>query len=70
MSAISRWLTTRRFNRMARSVETWVNNEMDQWEKFKFVDACGNTVYVTVSLYDMYPETFDEAFPDVSATKQ
>lgn len=47
------------FRSLVQSVNNWTEHHMDQWEKFKYVTSCGNTVYVTISMHDDYPNSFD-----------
>jgi len=53
-----RWIEIISYQLMMYFVRRWTNY-MDQWEKFTVKDAYGNTVYVTFSYYDQYPDSFD-----------
>lgn len=41
------------------AAKAWAEH-MDQWEKIKFQNSIGTTVYVTMSLRDAYPDSFDQ----------
>ncbi len=45
---------------MVKLIRYWANRYMDQWEKLTVTDDYSNTVYVTFSYYDKYPESFVE----------
>jgi len=46
------------FRSLVRAVRVWVDNHMDQWEKFKYEDQYG-PLYVTISRTTDYPDSFD-----------
>jgi hypothetical protein len=60
ISVIKRIRTEHRWTRLDSALRVWANREMDQFDKFKFVDHFGHTVYVTISYYDDYPNSFED----------
>ena len=44
---------------MIKLTKRWVDHHMDQWEKVKFDTRYGQ-VYVTISLQDPHPDSFDK----------
>jgi len=44
---------------MIKLTKRWAEHHMDQWEKVKFDTRYGQ-VYVTISLQDPYPDSFDK----------
>lgn len=49
----------RDFLNLVGSVRTWVENHMDQWEKFKYEWPHG-TICVTIAMHDDYPDSFEK----------
>jgi hypothetical protein len=82
LSIIKRVRTQNRWARLEAGLRVWANCEMDQFDKVKFVDRFGHTVYVTISYYDDYPNSFEDldnpfrwpapetVTPDVPPTEQ
>lgn len=56
---VAKEFADRDHKRMVDAVRVWVENHMDQWEKFKFESSHG-TIYVTVSMQDPHPDSFEE----------
>lgn len=46
------------FRALVGAVRTWVDNHMDQWERFKYEDEYG-PLYVTISRATNYPDSFE-----------
>lgn len=49
------------FAALVSAVKRWTERHMDQWEKFKYADPRfgSGMIYVTISLQDPYPDSFD-----------
>jgi hypothetical protein len=56
-----------------RAAQRWSNLYMDQWEKIKFRTKYDTVCYLTISLRDQYPESFEgvdkNGNPDDSITE-
>lgn len=47
---------------MIKLTKRWAEHYMDQWEKVKFdiKNSGNNTIYLTISRQDPYPDSFDK----------